>query len=158
MTNDRFALQTENSPLTSRLSAWALLTFGIFFLAGPALESGSDTLVGTLLAVQALAIWQASPLLRELLCDRPRLTIDGDALGFRHLGDDWLREISWDRIERCEVLPGYLLLEYTETKDEEGGTETLDLAFGTATAAEIQAALDDARGIPDNVVPLRRAA
>ena len=158
MTTDRIAIETEISPLTRRLSGYALLTFGIFFLAGPALESGSDLLVGALLATQAVAIFLASPLLRELLCDAPRLTIDSDAIGFRHLGDDWLRTISWDRVERCEILPGTLLLEYSETKEEEAGTEAIDLSHAAATAGEIRAALEAVRAIPDNVVPLRQAA
>jgi hypothetical protein len=158
MNNDRFALETEIPPLTKTLSAWAVLTFGIFFLAGPALESGSDLLVYSLLAVQALAIVKATPLLRELLCDRPRLTVDDEGLGFRHLGDDWLRPIAWSRVVRWEVLPGTLLVEYSETKEEEGGVEVMDLAYATHSAEEVRAALEAATTLPENVVPLRKAA
>ncbi len=142
MNTNTLSTHTTVRPLLQQLVGWSGLLFGLFFLAGPALQSQAFGLAGIVLAIQGLSVWKAAPLLKELTCDLPRLVLEKEGLGFRDLGEDWFREVSWEHIQSMRREGEWFHLSLLARGEEPASLEIVSLQYLNVSLPLLEARLE----------------
>lgn len=150
--------QSQARPMFHAALVYSGLVFGLMAFVGPALEAEAWGAVAVIAVAQLVALYRGVPLVKDLTADEPRLVLDGDGLGYRHLGDHWFRRVAWARVGVLERRGDRLWVEFAGAGEDPAGAEFVDLRYLDLDLAAIDAFVATVGAEPGKVIRLRPAA